>query len=416
MNIKHISINNYRGFSRLELDFQEKLMVFIGENGSGKTSILDCLAGLLTVFEKKLRNKKMDLRGIFDPLDIKNGASEYTQQICLLLNGKELTWKTVFPKEPRLNWPVNTYRDLNLFGKNIDVEEGGASGKSADIPLAVYYSLQNAPVHRFEFNDEKLQTNVLSAYDDALKGRAFDFNKFSKWYNWQENIERQMGENTILDRVRDAIYDILNDDGDNAKFSKLNIDWLSNPNGRLMIHKGKTALDINQLSSGEKTLLALAADLARRLAIANPHGDNPLDGDGIVLIDEIDLHLHPRWQRKVIPKLRKAFPRCQFIITTHSPLVLSEVRRENVVVLEDFKRIENTPHTFGRDGNSILYELMGVEERPKKIKQQLEQVDRLIDENKSKEAKALLKKLSKDMGENDMAIVSAYAELDFMSN
>lgn len=83
-----------------------------------------------------------------------------------------------------------------------------------------------------------------------------------------------------------------------------------------------TNLDVLQLSDGEKCTLALFGDIARRLAIANPSLDDPLQGDGVVLIDELELHMHTSWQRKVISMLKKTFPNIQFIITTHSPQIL----------------------------------------------------------------------------------------------
>ena len=99
-------------------------------------------------------------------------------------------------------------------------------------------------------------------------------------------------------------------------------------------------------------------DLARRLAIANPWlGENALEGEGIILIDEIDLHLHPQWQRRVLPALTQTFPNCQFIVTTHSPQVLSEVPGESVFILENGKLLDYSPHTRGRDSNSILSEI-----------------------------------------------------------
>ena len=95
-----------------------------------------------------------------------------------------------------------------------------------------------------------------------------------------------------------------------------------------------TNLDVLQLSDGEKCTLALFGDIARRLAIANPSLDDPLQGDGVVLIDELELHMHTSWQRKVISMLKKTFPNIQFIITTHSPQILGEVDHDfNVYAL-----------------------------------------------------------------------------------
>jgi len=186
---------------------------------------------------------------------------------------------------------------------------------------------------------------------------------------------------------------------------------------RLILTKNNKSLVINQLSDGEKCLLAMIGDLAKRLVIANPSLTNPLEGKGIVLIDEIELHLHPQWQREIIPKLQTIFPYCQFIITTHSPQVLSNVNRENIFILEDFKIIKNTPYSYGRDSNSILYDLMNVPKRPEHTQKIIDQMFDLIekeDENSIKKAKDLLTQLAEKLGEQDTEIIRAKSHLEFM--
>jgi predicted ATP-binding protein involved in virulence len=180
-----------------------------------------------------------------------------------------------------------------------------------------------------------------------------------------------------------------------------------------VIEKAGQSLKLEQLSDGEKMLLLVVSDLARRLSIASPTLDDALQGLGIVLIDEIDLHLHPQWQREVIPALRRTFPNCQFIATTHSPQVLSNVEKEDILILEYYKIVESTPFTYGKDSNSILYELMNVEERPAKVKEELDELYRLIDAEKVEEARMELKKLADILGEDDKEIIRANMYIDF---
>lgn len=111
---------------------------------------------------------------------------------------------------------------------------------------------------------------------------------------------------------------------------------------RLAVKKNGREYSVDQLSDGEKCTLALIGDLARRLALANQNSENPLAGSGIVLIDEIELHMHPSWQRKVFPVLRKTFPNIQFIVTTHSPQVLGEVSNQfNLFMLSENENHQN---------------------------------------------------------------------------
>ena len=130
----------------------------------------------------------------------------------------------------------------------------------------------------------------------------------------------------------------------------------------MKVYKGSETLDILQLSDGEKCTLALFGDLARRLAIANPSMTNPLEGQGVVLIDEIELHMHTSWQRKIVNVLKSTFPNIQFIITTHSPQVLGEVSDEfNVfTLLREQEEIicEEVGAYFGVDSNAVLEDAM----------------------------------------------------------
>ena len=144
-----------------------------------------------------------------------------------------------------------------------------------------------------------------------------------------------------------------------------------------------TNLDVLQLSDGEKCTLALFGDIARRLAIANPSLDDPLQGDGVVLIDELELHMHTSWQRKVISMLKKTFPNIQFIITTHSPQILGEVDHDfNVYALSrngsDIQVVQTTG-MFGMDSNSILEDKMETDSVSAIIKQKTEEMYSLLE-------------------------------------
>ena len=381
IKIKKVSVENFRGFGNLELEFQPDLTVLIGENGAGKTTLLDGIANLLMVFERKMRSKRIDLKNIFNTLDIKNGQFDLSSQIEIALNDDiRLKWQLFVTKESYQKPQLSHYNDSKFFKKLVTtINEKQRSKQPVNIPLVVYYPTSNAPIDFIDFKNapQNLSVDIFNAYNEALNHKkSFHFIPFFNWYRWQENIERQTGQNKILDAVRDAIYNLLSDE--NNQFDQLSINWLNDPNGEMIIYKDEISLNINQLSSGEKTLLALVADLARRLAIANPHRDNPLMGNGVVLIDEIDLHWHPRWQRTVIPRLQKTFPNCQFIITTHSPLVLSHIKPENIIILNDFKALQNTQHTLGRDTNSILSDIMGTSARPIDMQQRIDELMKTI--------------------------------------
>jgi predicted ATP-binding protein involved in virulence len=173
-------------------------------------------------------------------------------------------------------------------------------------------------------------------------------------------------------------------------------------------------LDVDQLSDGEKCLLALAGDLGRRLALANPSLANPLSGEAVVMIDEIELHLHPGWQRMVVERLRETFPNCQFILTTHSPQVLSQVPADSVILLDRFQRAELPAGTQGRDSNSILEEIMGVSRRPQDTADRIHEIARMIDREQLPRAREALDELARKMGENDSEVVRLRSLIEFL--
>ena len=169
------------------------------------------------------------------------------------------------------------------------------------------------------------------------------------------------------------------------------------PRPHMLVNKGEIEFNLNQLSDGEKNLITLIGDIARRLSIANPESDNPLEGDGVIMIDEVDLHLHPKWQQLMIPQLEKIFPNCQFIVSTHSPQVLNNVQPDNIILLENNNNVLRHSfaiESYGKNSDRILEDLLGVDARPTNIKNEIEKLYRLIELGEIDKAKNLYKDLS----------------------
>lgn len=175
------------------------------------------------------------------------------------------------------------------------------------------------------------------------------------------------------------------------------------PRPHMLVDKNGTTFNLEQLSDGEKNLIALVGDITRRLSIANPNSKEPLKGDGIILIDEIDLHLHPSWQRLIIPKLLELFPNCQFFISTHSPQVLSHVQPSNTFLLDNTNNelsYSQPSESYGQSTNRILEDLLDVDARPTYIKDRLHNIFKLIQDKKLKDAKKEINQLEKEIGED----------------
>ena len=172
-------------------------------------------------------------------------------------------------------------------------------------------------------------------------------------------------------------------------------------------------IPVNQLSDGYKSTISLVADIAYRMAVLNPQllGDVCNETDGIVLIDEVDLHLHPKWQQRILGDLTEIFPKVQFIISTHAPEVINSVSKENVIVLENNQAVSAPAETYGKDANGILRTIMHVKERPNEIMQKFDDFYDLLNKGKYIEAGEVLDDLENVLGE-DPALASMRIQLD----
>ena len=171
----------------------------------------------------------------------------------------------------------------------------------------------------------------------------------------------------------------------------------------MVVDKNGEELRVEQLSDGEKCTLAMVGDLARRMAIANPAREDPLAGEGVVLIDEVDLHLHPRWQRDVVSAFEETFPNCQFLVSTHSPQVVSHVAPGRIWLLERTKSgvsASRPADSFGQTSGRILEDVMDVPERPQEIKERLSDLFLAIQQDELQTAKELASDLKQTIGED----------------
>ena len=158
--------------------------------------------------------------------------------------------------------------------------------------------------------------------------------------------------------------------------------------------------DFNTLSDGERSFICLFADIARRMCILNPAlGDRVIEeSEGIVLIDELDIHLHPEWQRRIVHGLQKAFPKVQFIVTTHSPQILGEVTSDRIYLLQDRALTHPAYDAFGMTSDAVLRRIMGTTDMNAEVKALLEEGFRAVDENNYEKASGFLRQAEEKIG------------------
>ena len=422
MNLRKIELNNFRGISKLEVNLHPKMTVFVGVNGAGKTSLLDAIACLLSWITARIRHENSSGRPIRDN-DIKN-KTPYSEIKATDIDGNE--WRLVKGQKgvPKPNVSTDL-KFVNEFAKKIQ-NHLQDNELTTSIPLFVYYPINRAILDIPLRIKSKHSFELLDAYDESLTSAA-NFRSFFEWYRNREDLENEIISRKVvnsifpdenktegicpdkqLSAVRDAISDFL------PGYTKL---MVKRSPLKMTINKEGTEILIDQLSDGEKCVVGVVGDLARRLAIANPTSSNPLHGEGIILIDEIELHLHPKWQRTFVVSLQRVFPNCQFILTTHSPQSIGELLPEQIRLLVHEKEglICITPNqTLGLDSSQILEELMDTPSRDLSTKEALLAIYNLIDEEKYEDAEEAINTLKKQLNGDIPEIVKAEALINML--
>lgn len=393
MRVRYIEVENYRGFERLQLELpDEGPTVLIGENGAGKSSLLRLLAVALANVTAPMSREGPAL----SRRDIRREAESVAARVELS-DGR--TWRLP-PFDGR--------------GPSRGIVNAGP-GPSRPVGSVFTY----LPAYR-TVADEPART----ARREAPFARA-SFAPFLDWYRRTEDVENEIRlrsdaehRDPLLESVRRALVTFVarlpGARYANPRFSRVG-EWAAGGRGTFLLDKDGVTLALDQLSDGEAMMLLLAGDLARRLgeAASNGTGD-PLSGPGVVLIDEIEQHLHPQWQRAILPALGAAFPRLQFIVTTHSPVVLGTIPRENVVWLHDFRRVEAMPRTYGRDGTSILSDVMGLAPHLEELERLVGEIARAIDWEDFARARQLLRELEEILGPDDPEVIRQRTALHFL--
>ena len=354
MRIRELTLHNYRVFAKTPpFKFADQFTVVAGINGRGKTAILDGLALLCSRFLPIASPSRSRYRTITSS-DVHRGRESAELGMKLNCAGIPIEYKLTCTRAKTrqriktTNLPPAVKRAVrNAYGDQTRTEN--------ESPLAVYYTTDRAGYRLPRTLPTKLPRGQAAAHLGALFNRTVNFRDFMARFRSAVAIgrsERDRNPNYLGDRAVEAISHALTTFLDGFENLRVQEQPL-----RLLVDKAGVALDLSQLSDGERSFLAMICDLGRRLALANPMRDNPLHGAGVVLIDELELHLHPRWQREVREKLRKTFPNVQFIATTHSPFVIQSLRPGELINLDPDEFAEYADRSI----EDISENVMGVE-------------------------------------------------------
>jgi predicted ATP-binding protein involved in virulence len=442
MEIKRVILNSIGPFETLEIPLApteqkpSNVTAFVGSNGTGKTSMLQALTTALSWFTARLRTEKGSGNPI--PADaILNAANACAIKIDISdflsssanSNGHEIAdifqWTLAKARPGRKAQYTSQLNDCTRLANHY--RTALSNNEQTSLPLIAFYPVERSVLDiplKIKTKHTFLQ---LDGYDNSLN-QGVDFRRFFEWFREREDTENESGiSEDLLSEMRQKleinqdVWQQLKQLQASAKDRQLtavrtairhfmphmdNLRVRRRPRLHMAIDKNGETLNVAQLSQGEKSLMALVGDIARRLAMLNPALDNPLTGDGIVLIDEIDLHLHPSWQRSLIDRLTQTFPNCQFVITTHSPLVISDCKDVLVYTLTKGK-LQEIPSQYGQDANTVLLDVMDTSIRNPQIDIKLNDLLDAIQDSDLAQAQKLLTELTEELPANHLELVKA---------
>ncbi len=416
MKLHSLQLTNFRCFESLTVEFDPQLTVLVANNGMGKTAVLDPIAMGLSVFLSKLPFRKLSGRNPKETdirIDKEGNKSDFLRIRLETVDGiawdkSEYRYKA--PSES-ISKPIGQAA-ISEYAKNV-FRQWDSLG--IQLPLIAFYEtgravFDSAKVKRDIFEEFQVE----KAYQDALTSKTNFRGFFRYFYSLEDKERRDQKEHRNWD------YRIFEIDIIRAVITRM-MPGFVNPHTELdplcfMIdwENENKNLRIDQLSDGYRTTLAMVMDIASRIALLCKHSANnspnielALNTEGIVLIDEVDLHLHPSWQQRILPDLLRTFPGIQFIVTTHSPQVLSTVRRENIRVIgpDTTGRLIAEPPlaiTYGQPSGDVLYSVMLVDEQPPVAeKADLQRLTEWVDQGRydTNEAEQLRQKLITTLGD-----------------
>ena len=434
MKLESLSLAHCGGFEQLDIDFEPDVTLIAGVNGVGKSTVLHALAVVLSRAMPEFTPSRSaplyftddDIHGDKASLEVSariqidgqtinagvqrlRAADEKGDRFMLLRQAEAATAATDFAEALRARTLTG---DLEAGIK--ETRAALATLKSAAQPSAGGVLLAQAPIARPAAQPAGGQAlrpvhrlRPRSARPRSRAARVHALVSHPGETGRSQRAAPPQGAGRAARRGR-------------ANWCPSSAICASRKQPRLgfVVDKRGQPFYLHQLSDGERGLLALVFDLTRRLAIANPDSDNPIaEGVALVLIDEIELHLHPKWQRDVLQRLRDIFKACQFVVTTHSPLVLGEVPARCVRFLEfvDGKVGVTVPaEAYGMDANRILQEFMDAPVRNRQVDAELKALFELIDREHFDDARAAIVALESKLGEDEPELTRASSLIRFL--
>ena len=406
MHVKHIEVENYRGIEKLELDFQEGINLLIGNNGAGKTTLLNAIGILAS-------QAIQWITGI-SRMEIGNDAYMTTEVV-----GDAVVQNTY-------HYPIRIQGTINYLGKDYicsqekKSEEGGnetnhfelaqeftnlLTNTNVKYPLLCFIQAGREHAVRPSGNTVTIAGNEsqrTDGYREAF-GEKLNLQEIQKWCLQMDFGEYQrkhpIVEYTTFKKIVQQFFERIDPQMQGNQV------YYSSVRGSLVRFDGESEKSVYQLSDGYQALFCLIVELAYRTVVLNPSDeDAAMNATGIVMIDEIEMHLHPAWQWTILKALKETFPHVQFFISTHSPVVLSSAEDATIYLMKTPTAVEEVENAYGYEINDILTYLQGSKYQPERVTSYIAEADRLFTNGSEEDLNQLMDRAEKEFRESPQVL------------
>ena len=411
LSLQQLHVRDYRCFASLQIDFHPQLTVLVATNGAGKTSVLDAVAVALGPFVGAFDEgvgrhfEASDIRQVqvrqtavlemeYAPDGVWLEARGTVPGAASDMDGPLVTWQRALAGPTKAKTTVKDAKVLTDYGKRLQAAVR-TPGSDVTLPLLAYYGTGRLWQQKKLTEAKRPGSSRSIGYTDCLDP-ASSYKSFVAWFRYwnlnakesrikalEQGLQPDASEfNAYIDAVTGAVNTCLAPSGWRDMGYSFSLDTM------VAQHPQQGQLAVELLSDGIRNMIGMVADIAFRAVKLNPQlgSQAALQTPGVVLIDEVDMHLHPEWQQVVLQGLSQAFPQVQFIVTTHSPQVLSTVRKECVRVLgwdTEGAMVATEPlaNTYGVPSHKVMQQVMHVDPQPPvHERDDLDTLTRLVDQ------------------------------------
>lgn len=404
MHLKELTLRNYKVFEDIRISFEPGVNLLIGDNGVGKSTVLDGIATALSGIFIRMegvaaRNiSKDDVRIEHRPVGDSSMEFIYYEPVetgCALeVDNKEYSWNRTKEELSSAHTKTDS-KDCSLWLRKTANEIGSR------LPMLSYQSAARVwRIKRGDFGNE-----LTKRLDDRRCGyigcmdSSMDIKSIQQWCMKQElAVLQKKGTIAEYELFKDIVATFMKEIEELHQKPAI---YYSAQFNEFVYDNGLTDIVISKLSAGYQSLLWMVMDLGYRAALLNPECEDKSEIMGVVLIDEIDMHLHPKWQWRIVDALTTVFENVQFIIATHSPIVISSAKRARIIEISQDHKVIYHPVSYGYSVEDILLFRQESESRPIVVKEICDAIEAALDDDDIKRASVSLEQLSKLIGEDN---------------